>query len=139
MLLLEGRGFGHADFWLLPGGGAEPGESLEDCARREVYEETSHRVGGPLWGPVWRRAHTWEAPRGLWYRSEEHFFVEEVDARFEAAFAQRDDPERAVITAHRWWSVGEIARSDATFAPRRLAVLLGMLQAPYGPEIEVGL
>lgn len=27
-------------YWLFPGGGIEPGESAEDCVRREMYEET---------------------------------------------------------------------------------------------------
>lgn len=35
---------GGVEFWLFPGGGREPGESVEDCLRRELREETHLEV-----------------------------------------------------------------------------------------------
>jgi 8-oxo-dGTP diphosphatase len=31
--------------WAIPGGGQDPGESLEEAARREILEETGYRLG----------------------------------------------------------------------------------------------
>ncbi len=37
------------ELWIIPGGGREPGESEEECVRREVREETHLEVAvGPL-------------------------------------------------------------------------------------------
>ena len=35
-------GLRHANMWGPPGGHAESGESMSDCARRELYEETGY-------------------------------------------------------------------------------------------------
>ena len=45
MLLLKAKGKFGGGFWNAPGGKIEPGESPEDAAKREVYEETGLVVG----------------------------------------------------------------------------------------------
>ena len=44
MLLGERIGSHGADTWATPGGHLEMGESIEACARREVYEETGLKL-----------------------------------------------------------------------------------------------
>jgi 8-oxo-dGTP pyrophosphatase MutT (NUDIX family) len=42
-------GLRHPGRWVPPGGHCQPGESLEDCARRELFEETGYRCEQMHW------------------------------------------------------------------------------------------
>jgi 8-oxo-dGTP diphosphatase len=46
-----------AGFWEFPGGKREPGESFEDCLRRELFEELSIRVDEPVLFRIVRHAY----------------------------------------------------------------------------------
>ncbi len=122
ILLMQGLTTSARGVWFTPGGGLESDESHAEAARREFWEETSHRLR-TLGPPVWTRSHAWRSSTGRWYRSDERFFMARVP-RFEPAFARADDVERTTVGETRWWSQAEIAASDGTFAPRRLATLL---------------
>ena len=105
-------------FWFVPGGGAENGETPEQAARREVYEE----VGADLvqLGPVVWRRRTSFAFNGDWYDQDECFFVVRT-ALFEPRPIALTDLERSATTGSRWWALSELAASEEAVYPSGLA------------------
>lgn len=95
--------------WELPGGGADPGESAEDAARREAREEVGvtlsiERMTGVYWEPQGAFGH--------------HHFV------FRAALAPGSPEPRAAdrreISECAWYAVNELPRPLSDFTARRI-------------------
>jgi ADP-ribose pyrophosphatase YjhB (NUDIX family) len=127
LMVRQRRAYG--THWELPGGYYEPPESLEECARREVFEETNVDVEvGPLVATlVWERdadrrrnVLTWFAATPARQPDPRPQTDEDIEA---AAFLDPDSVaddihplEKAVID--RWW------RTRATGFHIRATVLL---------------
>ena len=135
VLLLSGRDPdvpSAREFWFTPGGGAEPGEQLEDAARREVHEETGHVVGDL--GPVrWRRTTAFDFG-GLSFDQDESYFVVRTP-RFEVRPAGWTELERRSVTGWRWWPQRELRATGAVVYPHELADLLATIEGG-GPFSE---
>ena len=76
LLLIRRGGYPYKDWWALPGGFTHPGDSLEECARRELCEETS--VSNAYLRPFGTFSESGRDPRG-WIIS--NGFLALVDAK----------------------------------------------------------
>ncbi len=125
VLLFRGRDPARPDagwWWMTPGGGIEGDETLEQCARRECFEETGLRLDD-VGTPVFERRATFSF-EGKEFEQEEWFFRVHV-ARFTPMTSRWEAHEQRSIAEHRWWSRAELAGTDDTFYPERLVELMG--------------
>ena len=133
-LLLFGNNEWRQDrtLWMTPGGGVDAGETHEEAATRELWEETGQRdiAIGPC---VWTRSFTFRWQDQHWDQRE-RFFIARCE-QFEPSAANRLAYEESILSLHRWWAADEILASKDYFVPRALAGLLPHLVAgDFPPE-----
>jgi aspartyl/glutamyl-tRNA(Asn/Gln) amidotransferase C subunit len=125
VLLLHGRDPNEPEvwFWVVTGGGLEPGETDRDGAVRELFEESGLRADpGGLVGPVHREVVDFSF-EGASYRQDQVFFVLRVDS-WAVDTSGFEPVEVANVDAHRWWSVAELRATDEVYYPAQLPELL---------------
>jgi 8-oxo-dGTP pyrophosphatase MutT (NUDIX family) len=130
VLLFEGRDVTRPDrgtWWFTPGGGADPGESTAEAARRELHEETGLELA--VLGPVAHERRTAFEFEGEQIEQHETFFVARVE-RFTPVADGWTALERRSVLGHRWWTHHELATTDAVVYPGELSELVAGLVDP---------
>ena len=111
----EKPGLRHAGMWVPPGGQAEPGESIIDCAQRELQEETEYNAADLRFlishdrtyedGVEYKATYFW-----CWYDEIQSIICHEGQA---LAFVRRSDAATYLMPSHlpEIWDMA-IAASD---------------------------
>ncbi|AIJ10037.1 MULTISPECIES: NUDIX hydrolase [Edwardsiella] len=124
VLLLSTKDASNPDFiesWEVPGGGANPNESIHETAIREILEETGIKLtSDDLSNPLWKRdvLYSYRGERRLQHETICIAHINKSSPRLN--LSGREPFETEDHQRYKWWSVKELQNTRATLYPKSL-------------------
>ncbi len=116
------------DFWSTPGGGLENGETYQEAAKRELFEETG--LISDVGEEIGQRNAVFKTPDGEFVEADERYFFVKVTSN-KVITTHQTIHELKVMKEHYWWSKSELMKTDKTVFPENIIELINQI-----PEVS---
>ena len=127
--------FQSEDFWFTPGGGIEAGETTEQAAARELWEETGLRLVPEQLGPLVAECSGYADLGWATGMFHDAFYFHRAPAGFTVDTSGFQPLEASTVSGHRWWTLEEIEAAGQNVFPWKVVPLLrDLLDGRLPPE-----
>jgi 8-oxo-dGTP pyrophosphatase MutT (NUDIX family) len=118
--------------WGTIGGALDAGETHQDAAVREMYEETGLVIAAGDLTPSFHRSSHDFSWNGVTYRGDNSFFAVPLARDVEVSFEHLEPDEVDTVMAWRWWTPAAVEAAGGMIHPDLPQIMTSAIEAVHG-------